>query len=205
MLLAEHLAFEVLTLLASYFSTAHVAAQSVISTVCSFMYQIPFALSIASSTRVANFLGARLEDAAKRTAYTGLTAAAIQGCINCMILNLSKNAIPRLFTDDPEVIDLVAGVLPLAASFQLVDGIAAMASGILRGQGRQYIGGWINMVAYYVVALPLSVVAGFVWHWDLLGLWTGISLALLVVAAAESYVVLQTNWGKVLYLWALIH
>lgn len=197
MLLAEFLAFEVLTLLASYFSTAHVAAQSIISTACALIYQIPFALSIACSTRVANFLGATLEDAAKRAAYTGLIASAIQGCINFLILYFSKNAIPRLFTDDLEVIGLVASVLPLAASFQFVDGIAAMAAGILRGQGRQYIGGWVNLVAYYVIALPLSVVAGFVWHWDLLGLWTGVSLALFLVAAAESYVVLQTNWAKV--------
>ncbi|KAF8448329.1 MATE efflux family protein [Terfezia claveryi] len=197
MLLAEFLAFEILTLLASYFSTAHVAAQSVISTTCSLIYQIPFALSIACSTRVANFLGATLEDAAKRAAYTGLIASAIQGCINFLILYFSKNAIPRLFTDDPEVIGLVASVLPLAASFQVADGIAAMAAGILRGQGRQYIGGWVNLVAYYVIALPLSIVAGFVWHWDLLGLWMGVSLALFLVAAVESYVVLQTNWTKV--------
>lgn len=197
MLLAEFLAFEILTLLASYFSTAHVAAQSVIATTCSFFYQIPFALSIACSTRVANFLGATLADAARQTAYTGLIASALQGCINFTILYCSKHAIPRLFTSDPEVIGLVAHVLPLAASFQFVDGIAAMGAGILRGQGRQYIGGWVNLVAYYIVALPLSIVAGFLWHWELLGLWTGISVALLLVAGTESYVIVKTNWEQV--------
>lgn len=104
MLLAEFLAFEVLTLLASYFSTAHVAAQSVIATTCSLFYQIPFALSIACSTRVANFLGATLQDAAKRAAYTGLYASAIQGLLNFTFLYFAKTWIPKLFTSDQYVI-----------------------------------------------------------------------------------------------------
>ena len=198
MLLAEFLAFEILTLLASYFSVAHLAAQTIIATTCAFTYQIPFAISIACSTRVANFLGAALEDAAQRAAYTGLIAAAIQGCINFTILYSSKEAIPRMFTSDSEVVSLASNVLPLAASFQFVDSIATMGAGILRGQGRQYIGGWVNLVAYYIIALPLSVVAAFVWHWDLLGLWTGVSLALLLLAATETYIVLHTNWKEVL-------
>jgi len=198
MLLAEFLAFEILTLLASYFSVAHLAAQTIIATTCAFTYQIPFAISIACSTRVANFLGAALEDAAQRAAYTGLIAAAIQGCINFTILYTSKEAIPRLFTSDPDVVSLASNVLPLAAPFQFVDSIATMGAGILRGQGRQYIGGWVNLVAYYIIALPLSVVAGFVWHWDLLGLWTGVSLALLLLAATETYIVLHTNWKEVI-------
>lgn len=203
MLLAEFLAFEILTLLASYFSVAHLAAQSIISTTCAFTYQIPFAISIACSTRVANFLGAALEDAAQRAAYTGLITSAIQGCINFTVLYSSKEAIPRLFTSDPEVVSLAANVLPLAACLQFVDSIAVMGAGILRGQGRQYIGGWANLVAYYIIALPLSIVAAFVWHWDLLGLLMGVSLALLFLAVMETYIVLHTNWKEVL--WQKIH
>lgn len=92
---------------------------------------------------------------------------------------------------------MVARVLPLAATFQLVDCVATMAAGILRGQGRQYIGGWVNLFAYYVIALPFSIVAGFVWHWELLGLWSGVSLALFIVAGVETYVVVKTDWHKV--------
>lgn len=199
MFLAEFLAYEILTLFASYFSTAHVAAQSIISTVCLFTYQIPFAISIACSTRIANFLGAALEDSAQRAAYTGLIAAAIQGCINFTVLYSSQEAIPKLFTSDPEVVSLASSVLPLAASIQFADSIAAMGAGILRGQGRQYIGSWVNLVAYYIIALPLSLFAAFVWHWELLGLWTGVSLALFLLAAAEIYIVLHTNWKEVLW------
>lgn len=65
---AEFLAFEILTLAASYFSTTHLAAQSILSTITALTFQIPFPISIAASTRVANLIGATLTDAAKTSA-----------------------------------------------------------------------------------------------------------------------------------------
>jgi MATE family multidrug resistance protein len=65
---AEFLAFEILTLASSYFSTTHLAAQSILSTLTALTFQIPFPISIAASTRVANLIGATLADAAKTSA-----------------------------------------------------------------------------------------------------------------------------------------
>lgn len=62
---AECLAFEILTLASSYFGTTHLAAQSVLATIATFTFQIPFPISIAASTRIANLIGATLADAAK--------------------------------------------------------------------------------------------------------------------------------------------
>lgn len=68
MIEAEFLAFEILTLASSYFGTAHLAAQSVLSTITALTFQVPFAISIAASTRIANLIGATLTDAAKTSA-----------------------------------------------------------------------------------------------------------------------------------------
>jgi MATE family multidrug resistance protein len=65
---AEFLAFEILTLASSYFGTTHLAAQSILSTLTALTFQIPFPISIAASTRVANLIGATLSDAAKTSA-----------------------------------------------------------------------------------------------------------------------------------------
>jgi hypothetical protein len=65
---AEFLAFEILTLASSYFGTTHLAAQSILSTLTALTFQIPFPISIAASTRVANLIGATLTDAAKTSA-----------------------------------------------------------------------------------------------------------------------------------------
>lgn len=65
---AEWLAFEILTLATSQFGADYLAAQSILVTLTSTTFQIPFPVSIAASTRVANLIGANLVDAAKTSA-----------------------------------------------------------------------------------------------------------------------------------------
>jgi multidrug resistance protein, MATE family len=155
MVLAEFLAFEILTLAASWISSTHLAAQSVLSTVAALTFQIPFPISIAASTRIANLIGATLSDAAKTAARVCLVAAACVGLFNITLLSSLRNYIPQLFTNDPDVVEIVASILPLCAAFQLFDALAANCNGILRGLGRQEVGGYVNLFAYYVVSISL--------------------------------------------------
>jgi MATE family multidrug resistance protein len=88
--------------------------------------------------------------------------------------------IPRLFTDDLEVIELVAQATPVCAIMQLFDGMAAVAHGLLRGIGRPEIGGYANLISYYLVALPISFGLAFGLDWRLNGLWIGVTIGLIV-------------------------
>lgn len=88
--------------------------------------------------------------------------------------------IPLLFTNDPEVIELVAEVMPICAIMQLFDGIATVAHGLLRGIGRQEIGGYANLASYYLVALPISFGLAFGLDWKLDGLWVGVTIGLIM-------------------------
>ena len=175
---AEFLAFEILTLASSYFSTTHLAAQSIVSTVAALAFQIPFPISIAASTRVANLIGATLTDAAKTSAKVAFVAATIVGIFNVILLYSLRNYIPQLFTNDQDVIYLVARVLPICAAFQLFDALAANCNGLLRGLGQQEIGGYVNLFCYYIIAMPISFGTAFGLHWELEGLWTGVAVAL---------------------------
>ncbi|KAJ5667018.1 hypothetical protein N7507_002882 [Penicillium longicatenatum] len=191
---AECLAFEVLTLASSYLGTTELAAQSILSTLSSITWQIPFPLSIAGSTRIANLIGASLAGAAKTTAKVSFCGATIVGLFNMVLLSTLRSYIPRLFSSDPEVIDLVAKVLPLCAAFQLFDALAANCNGILRGLGRQEIGGYIQLFCYYVIAMPISMGTTFWLGWGVMGLWTGVALALLLVSATEAVFITRISW-----------
>ncbi|KAI9770523.1 MAG: hypothetical protein M1840_003113 [Geoglossum simile] len=191
---AEFLAFEILTLASSYLSTTHLAAQSVLGTLTSITYQIPFPISIAASTRIANLIGATLPGAAKTSAKVALVAAAIVGLLNMALLMSLRNYIPHLFTHDPDVADMVTKVLPLCAAFQLFDAVASNCHGILRGLGRQEIGGWVNLFFYYVIAMPISFSTAFGLHWGLFGLWSGVALALGLVSATEMWFIYRSDW-----------
>lgn len=117
MVLAEFLAFEILTLSSSRISSEHLAAQSVLSTILAITFMIPFPMSIAASTRIANLIGATLAPAAKVSARVALVAAVFVGLANMILLSSLKDFIPRLFTNDAGVSDLVTQTLPLCAAF----------------------------------------------------------------------------------------
>ncbi|QSZ34178.1 hypothetical protein DSL72_005767 [Monilinia vaccinii-corymbosi] len=194
MVLAEYLAFEVLTLASSYFSVTHLAAQSVLTTITTLTFQIPFSISIAASTRVANLIGATLSDAAKTSSKVAIYGACIVGIFNFTLISCLRNTVPRLFTDDLDVINIVASVLPLCAAFQLFDALAANCNGLLRGLGRQEIGGYVNIFCYYVLAMPISLGTAFGLGWQLEGLWLGLALALGLVSAIEGWFLMRTDW-----------
>lgn len=175
---AECLAFELLTLAAAYFGTDALAAQSVLATLCSITWQLPFPLSIAASTRIANLIGATLVDAAIMTTKVAGAISVVVGVFNLAILWGLKDFLPRLFTSDPHVHALVANALPICAAFQLFDAIAAICNGTLRGLGRQEVGGYVQLIFYYGMAMPLSFGTAFGLGWELRGLWSGVAIAL---------------------------
>lgn len=194
---AEMIAFEVLTFGASFFGTTALAAQSVLATLTSITYQIPFPLAIAGSTRVANLIGATLADAARVSTRVTFIAATVIGIMNVTILSALRDYIPHLFTSDAEVIRIVSKILPLCAAFQLFDALAANCNGILRGLGRQEVGGYVQLFCYYVIAMPISFGTGFGLGWGLWGLWTGVALALGIVAAIEfTYLYGFLDWNR---------
>jgi multidrug resistance protein, MATE family len=178
MILAEFLAFEVLTLAASYISGTHLAAQSILMTIGTLAFQLPFPMSIAASTRIANLIGAALTPAAKTATRVALGAAFVVGMFNLLVLFAARHVIPKLFTSDDDVARVVAHTIPITIGFQLFDAIATTCNGILRGLGRQDFGGYVNLISYYLIALPISFGTGFGLHWGIRGLWSGPAIAL---------------------------
>lgn len=99
---------------------------------------------------------------------------------NLTLFTSLRYYLPLLLTKDPEVIELVAHVLPVVAVMQVFDGVSAGAHGILRGIGRQSIGGPANIIAYYVISLPISLGLAFGLGWQLQGMWLGVTVGLIV-------------------------
>ncbi|CAK7221150.1 hypothetical protein SCUCBS95973_004398 [Sporothrix curviconia] len=196
MIEAEYFAFEILTLAAGRFGATELAAQSVLVTLTSTTYQIPFPMSIAASTRIANLIGAKLPDAARTCAKVATVAGFLIGGFNLFMVAAFRYQIPMLFTNDPDVIELVAKASPIVAFMQVFDGSSAVASAILRGVGRQEIGSYANLAAYYIVALPISFALGLGLDWRLPGLWAGVTVGLFLVTVAENLYLMKYNWSR---------
>lgn len=198
MIEAEFLAFEILTLSAARLGTEVLAAQSVASTLCTLIFQIPFGVSVAGSTRIATHVGAQSLGNAKVATRVSMCISLVLGSITATILFSSRSFIVSLFTDDKGVAKLARSIIKILAVNQLMDTVNIISAGCLRGQGRQKIGSNLNLMSYYLIALPLALYLAFVKEYQLPGLWIGLGVGISVLALSESYFVLNANWRSIL-------
>ncbi|KAH9841949.1 MOP flippase [Rhodofomes roseus] len=195
----EWAAFEIVALAAGRLGSLSLAAQSVIMTTDQILNTIPFGIGVAASARVGNLIGARDAAGAKRASHASAFLSVVVGSVVMTVMLATRNVFGFLFSDDVDVVALVSSVMPFVASFQIADGVAGSCGGVLRGQGRQHLGAIFNLVAYYVLALPLGVTLAFHprTHMGLQGLWLGQVVALFIVGLGEYAVVwLGTDWDK---------
>lgn len=196
MLEAEFLAFEILTFMASYLGTKKLAAQAVGLTMASLTYQVPFAIGIASSTRIANYLGAGLAESAKTTTKVAICFGFFISLFNFFTLYIFQTPIASLFTNDEEVIEIIHDIMWLVALMQISDATNANSAGCLRGQGQTKIGGIVNLVSYYVIGIPLSIYLSFFspWKGSLAGLWIGTTVALSIIGIVQTFFSLHVDF-----------
>ena len=89
--------------------------------------------------------------------------------------------IARVFTPDEAVIRTAINLLAAGAAFQLFDGIQTVATGALRGAGDTRTPMVCHLAAYWFIGLPLGAWLCFRRGWGAIGLWVGLSLALILI------------------------
>ncbi|KAK9693901.1 ethionine resistance protein [Basidiobolus ranarum] len=78
--------------------------------------------------------------------------------------------------------------------FQIFDGLGGVTGGVLRGQGKQEIGAYVNIAAYYLIAMPIGYWLVFINNWNLPGIWWAFLIALFGVSVGQLTSILRTNW-----------
>jgi MATE family multidrug resistance protein len=189
-------AFGCATFMAGKLGTVATAAHSVVMTVASVTFMIPLGISAAAVTRVGNLIGARRHDDAQRASWVAMgMGAGVMACCGLTIFIL-RDSLPWIFTGNQEVVRACALILPIAAAFQIFDGMQVVGSGILRGMGRTLPAAGLNLVGYWMLALPLAFWMAFKREMGLPGIWWGLAIALAIVALGMMAIVHFSGPGK---------
>ena len=88
----------------------------------------------------------------------------------------------RLFTPEEPVIALAATLLPIAALFQIFDGIQVVGAGVLRGAADTRVPAIFAVIGYWALGLPLAWWLGLHTGMGPRGMWWGLTLGLSSVA-----------------------
>ncbi len=175
-------AFVGTTLLMGQLGETAIAAHMVTLNLASVSFMVPFGISAAAATRVGNQLGAGQDWTRSARIAIGLGCAVMS--VSAMIFASIPSELAWAYAPrEPSVVQIAATLIPIAACFQLFDGIQAVSFGVLRGAGDTRVPWLANLVGYYLVGLPLGAWLAFRGDWGARGLWVGLSAGLFIVAA----------------------
>jgi MATE family multidrug resistance protein len=183
----EYGVFMVVTVLLARLTAVSLAAhQLALSTVYT-TYMLPLGLSSAAAVRVGQALGRGDGPGAARAGWTAVGLGAAVMSVAAVTLLLAPRGIARLFTPQVEVIAGAAILLRIAAFFQLFDGLQVVTTGALRGAGDTATPMLCHFAGYWLIGLPLGVWLCFSKGWGAPGLWTGLSVGLILIGSVLTF------------------
>ncbi len=182
----EILAFSCSTFIAGILGQTVLAAHTIALNIAALAFMMPLGISQGAVTRVGNLLGNHEYKHAKHAAWTAIFCGGMVMMISATIFVIFRFALPLLYTDNKEVILITAIILPVAAAFQIVDGIQVVCAGVLRGMGRPLPSAIANLVAFWFIGLPIAYWTTITLGYGITALWWSLSLGLAIVAITLS-------------------
>jgi MATE family multidrug resistance protein len=183
--------FAMVTALIGRLGAVALASHQIALNTVSLTYMVPLGVSSAAAVRVGQAIGRKdpfgARDAGGSAIFYGAAFMTIAG----IVLLVFPRGIARLFTPDAAIIRSTVYLLAAGAAFQLFDGIQTVATGALRGAGDTRTPMFCHFTAYWIIGLPLGSWLCFSRGWGAFGLWSGLSLALILIG-----IVLLFAWRR---------
>lgn len=186
-ILLEIGAFGAAAVLAGRLTPAALAAHQIALNCAAFSYMVPLGISSAAAVAVGQAIGRRDPLSARRDGFIAIgLGCAFMLCAAVTFLTI-PGPILRVYTGDVRVLTVGTGLLAIAALFQLFDGIQTVATGALRGLGNTRTPMLMNLSGYWLFGLPIGYLLCFRGKLGIYGLWIGLSIALVAIAAFLLY------------------
>jgi len=135
----------------------NVAAMSIYQSSNSMCYMLPTGFQITSNIRVGNELGANNPTAARNSAWVATLLGFISSVFCGSILITQRKKWGYIFTNSDDVVLVLSDLLVVLAVYVMADGTQGVLTGVIRGLGKQQLGGPVVLFSYYVIGIPLSM------------------------------------------------
>ncbi len=170
--------FSISGVMIGWLGTVALAAHQVVASISTLGFMVYYGVGSAVSIRVSNFYGRGDIASVKRATMAGIHLLALLALTVSIFFLSVRGHIGLVYTSSGEVVDLVAVLMVILVFYQFGDSLQIIFANVLRGVSDVTSMAVISFIGYFVVALPVSYICGFVLDWGIEGVWTGYPLGL---------------------------
>jgi MATE family multidrug resistance protein len=175
--------FNTVTALAGTLDAVSLAAHTIALNMAAVSFMVPLGISSAAAVSVGRARGVGDPRMAARAGWIAMGIGVAWEIIAALSFVIFPRQLARLYTADARVISFAVVLFAIAAVFQIFDGLQTVATGALRGLADTHTAMLFNLVCYWAIGLPLGCWLCYRLHWGIVGLWDGLCLALILIAA----------------------
>jgi multidrug resistance protein, MATE family len=187
-------AFATLVAILARISEVDLAAHQVALQLVHFSFLPALAIGEAASVLSGQAVGAGRDRLVHGVARRALWLAAGYTGFCALVLAVFAHPLAAAFSDDAGVRSLSARLLYVAAAFNLFDGAAVVARGVLRGAGDVRYAALVGVLTAWVSTPPLTVLLGITLGLGALGGWLGLCAEIIVGALIMWHRLISERW-----------
>ncbi len=170
--------FSFATIMVGWIGSKQQAAHQIALNLASATYMVMLGISAAGTIRVGGAFGRKEQKEIRLAGFTALGMSSLLMLFFAIVMILLRDILPTFYNNDPEVISYASTLLIIAGMFQIFDGLQATGVGILRGLTDVKIPLYVSLLSYWVIAIPIAYILGFIFDYGVYGIWFGLLLGL---------------------------
>lgn len=157
-------------------------------------FMVACGLQTAAAATIGHEIGSQNIQKAKEYFKVTQIISGIAITITVMIFALFSKWFYRLFTEDEKTLEICNEVYILVCLGMFPDMWQGYMQGVIKALGIQHKVMWLNLIAYWVINLPLSLLLTFHLEWGFSGLWWSIIFAQMFMMFSITIMAKSANW-----------
>mmetsp|Transcript_9078 Transcript_9078/g.13243 ORF Transcript_9078/g.13243 Transcript_9078/m.13243 type:complete len:793 (-) Transcript_9078:404-2782(-) len=190
----ESMEWTLLGVFAASMGTKEIAAWAIIGNIWEILNSLTYGIGDAAEIIVARHLGQGRGAMAKLSAYKSMFLAMMGSLGFTIIFILLIPSIPRFFTPNFILQDLIASCLPLLCMGYLLMTFGEISWFIVGATSRYDLGTYVHVVGSWGLTIPLGAFYTYYLKWDLQGLTSAVVIGYTLIGCVLSYCMFTTDW-----------
>ena len=180
----EAAAFSALTMMAGLLGTVPLAGYQIALNLVALVFMAAIGTSTATTIRVGNAVGRRDATDVARAGWAGaILIVVFMLCMAGPFLGLG-GPLAAIYSDDAAVLNAAVPLITIAGLVLVFDGAQAVLMGALRGVADVWVPPFLQLIAWWGIAVPVGYILGFVVEIGVDGLMWGLLAGTMAISGA---------------------